>query len=170
MKLTDIDKSQYRERLNRIIIVFVIGFAALAVAFGSGLIAAFSDGEGSNFRFNLLGVILALVAMMAILHSLRTKPYFQEVVLVFDTKQGLNKIYRKLNKIKAQAKQGDVDALLLLDYYYRSYKVIYHLDDNTITMASFERDHQEVLEWAQQFNLSFEQEHQTPDLTLVDKF
>ena len=35
MKLIDIDKSQYRERLNRIIIAFVIGFAALAVAFGS---------------------------------------------------------------------------------------------------------------------------------------
>ena len=46
--------------------------------------------------------------MMAILHSLRTKPYFQEVALVFDIKQGLNKIYRKLNKIKAKAKQGDV--------------------------------------------------------------
>ena len=164
MKLTDIEKAQYRQRLNRIIIGFIAGFMVLAIGLGSIFIAIFSDGQGSNFKFNLFGVVLALFAMMAILHSLRSKPYFAEVSLVFKVKQELNKIYRKLAKIKVAAKQGDVNALIVLDYYYQSYKVIYQLDDNTLTMSSVDRDHQQVLAWATEFNLELSSTDYSADL------
>jgi hypothetical protein len=95
MKLKDIDKQTYRSRLNQVIVGFIISLAILAIAFGAILIALFTDpltlgnvtidsvnttiesgGESSNFKYNFLGVILALLACGAILQQLKSKLFF----------------------------------------------------------------------------------------------
>lgn len=140
MQLKEINKQQYRQRLNSVIIAFIASFMVLAIAFGTLLIAAFSDGETSNFRFNLLGVILALLALAAVLHQMRSKPLFNEIYYVWQLKQIQNLIYRKLTKVKEKASQNDADALLCLLFYYTSQKQVYELDDNTLTMSALVKD------------------------------
>lgn len=178
MKLIEIDKSRYRQHLNRVIVGFIASLLVLSLLFGAALIAAFGqspviqeeenisqeqavatqnsreevtadkqviDGEASpeptgNFRYNLLGVILALLACAAVLHQSKGSRYFNEIYYVWQVKQLQNLIYRRLKKIKRSADKGDVDALVILSFYYASLKQVYLLDDNTLTLGKVEQD------------------------------
>jgi len=160
MQLIDIDKARYRKHLNMVIVSFIASLLILSLAFGAVLISLFStvgelaeveqvvnaaadivQGEKqSNFRYNLLGVILALLANAAILHSVKGSDFFKEVYYVWQIKQIQNLIFRKLKKIKTAAKNTDKEALIILSFYYQSQKQVYTLDDNTITLTTVERE------------------------------
>ena len=163
MQLQEINKTVYRENLNKVIVGFIIIFAVLSIGVGQILIYFFGvdtsvlveGGEQpSNFRYNLMGVILALFACGAILHHIREKAFFKEIYYVWQLKQIQNSIYRKLTKIKKAAKGGEQKALVILKYYYASQKQVYLLDDNTITMSKLEKDINELDEIIEQYNLS----------------
>jgi hypothetical protein len=159
MTLKDIDKKTYRRKLNQVIVGFIMTLALLAIAFGTMLIALFTDplaidnvslstintaietgGNDSNFKYNFLGVILALLACAAILQQLKNKPFFNEIYYIWQLKQIQNTIYRRLKKIKKASLDADENALIVLKFYYASLKQLYILDDNTITMSTLEAD------------------------------
>ena len=140
MKLIEINKATYRKNLNQVIIGFIITFLVLSLAFGAGLISTFSTvaetGEGDNFRYNFLGVLLGLFTCLAMLNILKTKAFFHEIFYVWQLKQIHNKVYRKIKKIKAASEQGDVNAVIILNFYYQSQKQVYLLDDNTLVIST----------------------------------
>jgi len=154
MQLKEIDKKTYRSKLNQVIIAFIITLALLAIAFGTGLIALFAEPlalvsvnieagqaeQTNNFKYNFLGVVLALLACAAILQQLKDKPFFNEIYYIWQLKQLQNTIYRRLKKIKKASVNGDKNALVVLSFYYASLKQLYILDDNTITMSSLNND------------------------------
>lgn len=152
MKLKDIEKSIYRKHLNIIIVAFIASLLTLALVYGQGLIMLFADSvepehlpdqtivKESNFRYNFLGVVLALLTSVFALHKLRTSAFFNEVYYVWQVKQQQNLIYRKLTKIKAAADSNEVNALIILNFYYASLKQVYLLDDNTLTMSKLNAD------------------------------
>ena len=160
MKLIEVDKARYKKHLNIVIVGFISSLLVLSLLLGSVLIAMFSNvpemvdvavtageveaAQDSNFRFNLLGVILALLANAAVLHSVKHSDFFTEVYYVWRIKQTQNLIYRKLRNIKIAAKDNDNQALLILFYYYQSIKQLYVLDDNTITLSTVEQNLQDV--------------------------
>ncbi|MGB0936023.1 MAG: DUF3087 family protein [Colwellia sp.] len=94
----------------------------------------------TNFRYNLLGVILALITCGIVLSNLRHTAFFKEIYYVWKLKQVHNQIYRKLKPIKQAVKEGDETAMLILSFYYQGLKQVYELDDNTITMGTINRD------------------------------
>jgi len=167
MQLIDIDKARYRKHLNIVIVGFIASLLVLSLLFGSIFISLFSTVIDSaaiqaasdavanavtdemaepetNFRYNLLGVVLALLANAAILHSVKNSDFFKEIYYVWQVKQLQNLIYRKLKKVKAAGKEGDETALIILSFYYQCQIQVYNLDDNTITLSSIEKHLQEV--------------------------
>jgi hypothetical protein len=140
MQLMNIDKALYRKNLNIVIVGFIATLLILALIFGQLLISIFSQEGVSNFRYNLLGVVLALLACMAILHTLKQSIFFKEIYYVWQIKQIQNLIYRKLKKIKNAAKNSEKEALIILTFYYQSQQQIYQLDDNTLTMSKLNKD------------------------------
>jgi len=168
MQLIDIDKARYRKNLNIVIVGFIGSLLVLSLLFGSILISLFSTvGDSAviqaasgvlndsvsdaanvepetNFRYNLLGVVLALFANAAVLHSIKNSDYFKEIYYVWQVKQLQNLIYRKLKKVKAAGKEGDETALIILSFYYQCQIQVYKLDDNTITLSSIEKHLKEV--------------------------
>lgn len=176
MKLKKIDKDTYRQRLKVIIIAFIATFAALSVLLGSLLIMWFgvsiepdqvTEASPSNFKFNLMGVVIALFICGAILHRLREHALFNEVYYVWQVKQTQNLIYRKLNKIKSAAfEQSEPQALLILDYYYASLVQVYQLDDNTLTMSTVNNDYQKVKDALDNVNLKADEEKSFDKSTL----
>lgn len=161
MQLIDIDKVRYRKHLNIVIVGFISSLLVLSLLFGTILISLLSTvGEtnellqagneavqveqGSNFSYNLLGVILALLANAAILHRIKKSHFFTEIYYVWQIKQLQNLVYRKLKKIKIAAKEGEEAALIILSFYYQSQLQIYQLDDNTITLETIEKHLQQV--------------------------
>tara|TARA_B110000914_G_C15375542_1_gene405221 strand:+ start:305 stop:835 length:531 start_codon:yes stop_codon:yes gene_type:complete len=152
MQLIAIDKARYRKRLNIVIISFVTALLILSLGLGSTIIAFYGDLaiensvgeiEINNFRYNILGVILALLASIAVLHQIKDKPYLKEIYYVWKLKNLHNKIYRKAKKIKIAA-TDNVDALIILNFYYHSRKQVYLLDDNTLTIPELDKEIQQL--------------------------
>ncbi|MEH8021058.1 MULTISPECIES: DUF3087 domain-containing protein [Rheinheimera] len=134
MQLIKIDKARYRRHLNRVIVGSIAALAIGSLAIAQILIALFPDASGSHFHWNLLGVVVTTLTIGWLLNKYRTHAYMTEVVYVWDLKQALNKITRKMPKLKAAAQAGNADALLALQYSYAGSRLLWHLDDNSIVM------------------------------------
>jgi len=142
MKLQDIDKKRYRKHLNIVIAVMIVSLMALALGFGQLLIAMLASGDGDNFIFNFSGVVLAGIICLSVLYKVRHHDFMTEVYYVWQLKQGLNKIYRKLRKIEVARDEdtspNNTDAFIILNFYYAASSQLFKLDDNTITMDSLQ--------------------------------
>ena len=136
MQLIEIDKSRYRRNLR--IVFAAIAAALIVISLGSStlIIQLFSTPETDHFWHNLAGVIFSAFIVAFTLHKLRHHPFMHEVVYVWDLKQQLNRIHRKLKKVEQKIEENDHDAMIIMNYMYRGSKQLYELDDNTITMGS----------------------------------
>lgn len=154
MQLIQIDKARYRKHLNRVIIGCCLALAAGSLAISQTLIALFPDESGSHFHWNLLGVIVTSISIGWALNKYRTHDYMTEVVYVWELKQALNKITRKMAKLKAAGREGDPQALLAIHYSYAGSRLLWQLDDNTITMDELAVKQAELDNVAAQFNVT----------------
>ena len=134
MQLKYIEKTRYRQHLNMASVSATAVAIALALIYGQILIHYFANGSGNNFKLNLVGVVLAVISLVALFTQLKGHPYLREVRYVWELKQTTNKIFRKLHKIEAAARQADHDAMTILSFYYDACEQLYRLDDNTLTL------------------------------------
>ena len=111
-----------------------VALMIIAVGASTLFIYFFSSPEVSHFSHNLAGVAAAAVIVFIVLNKFRQHPYMFEVVYVWDLKQQLNRIHRKLRKIEAAVENNYNDAMIIMNFMYRGSKQLYELDDNTITM------------------------------------
>lgn len=140
MELQQIDKTRYRRHLNMASVITVAALIIFALIYAQLLIHFFADGESSNFKFNFIGVVLAVITAVTGFNIVKSHPYLHEVKYVWDLKQLHNKIYRKSHQINKAAAENNQDALIILYYYYQAAKLLYTLDDNTLTLDTLNRD------------------------------
>ncbi|HFD86494.1 MAG TPA: DUF3087 domain-containing protein [Gammaproteobacteria bacterium] len=164
MQLQEIDKQTYRKNLNRLIVILILTLAIGSLAISQLMIYLFTDRVGSHFSLNLLGSFLTLAAIAWALNRYRNHPAMREIVYVWELKQELNRIYRKLRKVKAGVAAGDRNAMIILYFSYLGSKQLYTLDDNTLTMDELNKSLQELEETiaAHGYKISIEDYH--PDL------
>ncbi len=136
MKLKKIDKTLYRNHLRVIFASVALALMVISVATSTLLIYLFSSPEVSHFLYNLAGVVVAAIIVFVVLNKYRQHSYMSEVVYVWDLKQQLNRINRKLRKIEPAVESNDNNAMVIMNFMYRGSKQLYELDDNTITMGS----------------------------------
>jgi hypothetical protein len=134
MRLIEINKARYRKHLNLIIVGCICGLIIGSLAISQTLIGLFPDASGSHFNWNLLGVVTASVTIAWLLNRYRRHDFMTEVVYVWELKQTLNKINRKMPRLKAAGLKGNADALLAIHYSYAGSRLLWKLDDNTIVM------------------------------------
>ncbi|WP_333796527.1 DUF3087 family protein [Rheinheimera sp.] len=138
MQIKDINKDTYRSHLNVIIVAAIAVFAALGVGLSSLLIHYFGGPQGDNFIWNLLGVSIGGFIAAACLKKLKHTPYFYEVAYVWDLKQELNLINRKLTHLKQACNSGNVDAMIIMLYNYHGSRQLWQLDDNVLNLQELE--------------------------------
>ena len=134
MRLREIDKMRYRKHLKVIFAGMAVALMVITVGASTLFIYLFSSPEVSHFLHNLAGVAAAAAIVIIVLNKFRQHHYMVEVVYVWDLKQQLNRIHRKLRKIEAAVESNDSDAMIIMNFMYRGSKQLYELDDNTITM------------------------------------
>ena len=134
MQLKEIDKKRYRKHLRVVFGGIAVALMILTVIMSTLFIYLFSTPEVSHFWHNMAGVAAAAVIVAIALNKIRHRPYMTEVVYVWDLKQQLNRIHRKLRKIEDAVENGNVDAMVIINFMYRGSRQLYQLDDNTITM------------------------------------
>lgn len=154
MQLIKIDKTRYRRHLNRVIVGCIALLALGSLAISQTLIALLPSDSGSHFHWNLLGVVVTTLTLGWLLNKYRRHPYMTEVVYVWDLKQALNKITRKMPKLKAAAQTGNVDALLAIQYSYAGSRLLWNLDDNSIVMEELSIAQLELDTLVNKYNLT----------------
>ncbi|WP_375058238.1 DUF3087 domain-containing protein [Zobellella sp. DQSA1] len=156
MKLTPIDKTRYRRHLNAVFIGCALVLAALSLAISQLLIRFFPSPDGGHFHWNLLGVVFGALILGGGLSRLRHHPFLTEVVYVWELKQRLNRISRKLRKLEAAAREGDKNAMLALQFSYAGSRQLWQLDDNTLTMDELAVKQTELDQLAEQHGVKLD--------------
>jgi|TARA_B110000091_G_C13719558_1_gene434160 hypothetical protein len=154
MQLIEINKARYQRHLNLVIVGCICGLVMGSLGISQTLIGLFPDESGSHFNWNLLGVVIASVTIAWLLNKYRTHDFLSEVVYVWDLKQSLNKINRRMPKLKAASLQGNLDALLAIHYSYAGSRLLWQLDDNTIVMEELAIQQAELDRIALEYHLT----------------
>lgn len=146
MKLESIDKQTYRKHLNIIIFISIISFAGLSLGISQAAIYFFTDREGTHFWLNVMGVVFGMIIVGSLLNKYKEHPFLAEAYYVWRLKQQINFIYRKQKKIEAAIEDDNVDAMLIMTFYYKACEQLYNLDDNTITISALNKKSNELKE------------------------
>ena len=154
MQLIEINKARYRRHLKLVFSGCAIGLAVGSLAVSQVLIAVFPDESGSHFHWNLLGVMVTALSIGWLLNKYRKHSFMTEVVYVWELKKVLNKINRKMLKLHAAALEGNPNAILAIHYSYAGSRLIWRLDDNTLTMDELAVKQAELDSLARKFNLT----------------
>ncbi|MEP0355808.1 DUF3087 domain-containing protein [Paraglaciecola sp.] len=164
MQLITIDKKRYRKHLNLVITGCISGLLLGCLGISQLLIALFPDPSGSHFHWNLLGAIITSILIAWILNRYRKHNFMIEVVYVWELKQALNKINRKMLKLKPAAAQGDINALLAMQYSYSGSRLLWQLDDNTIVMEELTIAQAELDKLAKKYQISLDISNYNDDI------
>ncbi|MBE9564875.1 MAG: DUF3087 domain-containing protein [Proteobacteria bacterium] len=168
MQLIEIDKARYHKHLRVVFAGIAVALMLVTVAASTLFIYLFSVPDVSHFLHNLAGVASAAVIVFIVLSKLRQHPYLFEVVYVWDLKQQLNRIHRKLRKIEVAVENNDDDAMNIMNYMYRGSKQLYELDDNVITMDSLDSKLSVLNQRMKDAGLSLSTDAYNP--TMLDRF
>ena len=153
MRLIEINKARYRRHLNIVIAWCIGGLAIGSLAISQTLIGLFPDESGSHFNWNFLGVFITSVLIAWFLNKYRTHDFMIEVTYVWELKQTLNKINRKMPKLKVASHKGDINALIAIHYSFAGSRLLWQLDDNTIVMDELVVQQTELDKIAEEYNL-----------------
>jgi len=134
MQLIEIEPRRYRQRLNKVIFACIALLTIGSLGISQLLILLMPSAEGTHFHWNILGVAITAVSVFIILSKLRTHAYFYEISYVWDLKQALNKINRRMAKILVAAEKGDHTAIQILHFSYSGSRQLWELDNNTLTI------------------------------------
>lgn len=134
MKLQEINKTRYRNHLNKVIAGCIAALVIGSLGIAQALIAVFPSEQGSHFYWNLAGVVVTCLLIASVLKKYKHHDFMTEVTYVWELKKQLNHITRKMRKLKAAVDQGDVVAMQIINYSYAGSRQLWQLDDNTITM------------------------------------
>lgn len=154
MQLINIDKARYRKHLKIVFIGCAVSLAVCSLALSQTLIAIFPDESGSHFHWNLLGVVVSAITIGWLLNKYRQHDFMREVTYVWELKQALNKITRKMPKLEAAARDGNKDALLAMQYSYAGSRLVWQLDDNTLTLDKLAIKQHELDRLAEKFHVT----------------
>ena len=156
MQLENINKQRYRKHLNIVIVAGIIALASLSLAVSQSAIYLFTDREGTHFWLNVAGVAIALLLIGSVLNRYKSHDFMSEVYYVWRLKQQINYIHRKNQKINQAVEQDDVNAILIMAFYYKACRQLYELDDNTITLSSLTQKSNELERKIESLSLSID--------------
>ena len=139
MQIQEVDKLTYRKRLNIVIVASVIALTTLSLGISQATIFFFTDREGTHFWINVMGVVVALFALANVLKLYKHHAFLAEVYYVWRLKQQINYIIRKQRKVEKAVDDNEVNAIIIMLFYYKACDQLYRLDDNTITMGALTR-------------------------------
>ncbi len=158
MQLIKINKERYRRHLNYVIAACVAALLVGSLGISQILIALFPDESGSHFHWNLTGVVTASLIIGFFLNKYKSHDFMTEVAYVWELKKALNRINRRMLKLKAASQEGNIDAMLAINYSYAGSRLLWHLDDNTIIMDQLAIDQAALDSLAAKYNLTLDVE------------
>ena len=151
---TKIDKDTYNKRIKLVFFSACALLMIIALTISTVLIELLGSADGDNFWLNIAGVVIALASCLIIYNTVKSKPFFTDIVYVRSIKAQLNYIYRKQRKILEAAEQGDTSAMAILNFSYSASACVYELDNNTLTLEELAKSEQQLALWADKYGVT----------------
>lgn len=130
--LQPMDAQYYRSQTRRSTLIICALLAALCFLMASASIALFGSEEGSNFRWNLAGVIVGVLLTIGIArYYLWDQPWMAPAAYGFRLKRNLMKVTNILHQVEAGAAANDPVAMRVLRFYHLGLLQMHTLEDNS---------------------------------------
>lgn len=122
----------YRQQTRKSTLIVVVVFAVLAMSLSTLSVALFGSAEGSNFRWNLAGVLLGLAISIALVRNVFwTQPWMASAVYGWQLKRSLMSVTNVMHKVEAGVQAGSPEAMKLLRFYHMALDEMHRLDGNS---------------------------------------
>lgn len=150
-EIRHLDPQQYRQQTRRSTLIVAVVFAVLAMALSTLAVALFGSPAGSNFRWNLAGVLLGLgIAIVLVRNVFWTQPWMASAVYGWQLKRSLMRVTNVMHQVEAGVQAGSPDAMKLLRFYHLGLGEMHNLDGNPQALddlsAQIETHRQAMLE------------------------
>ncbi|WP_218563909.1 DUF3087 family protein [Marinospirillum perlucidum] len=156
--LQEIDPLHYRRQTRKSSWVIIAVFAALGMLLSQLLVILLGSEGGNNFRWNLLGVILAVgCTYLLVRYYLSQQPLMKEAVYGWHLKRNLMRITNVMHRLKPLAEAGDAEALKLLRFYHLAVEQMHRLDGDESNSLEIKAEKKHFEERMQELGLDSEQ-------------
>lgn len=125
------DPLSYRRETRNSTIRLIALFAVLGMAMSMGLVALFGQPDASNFRWNLLGVLLAvLLTVLLVRNVFWQQPWMRSAAYGWQLKRCMLRITNCQHQLKAGVAEQLPAAMQLQRFYHLGLSEMYRLDGN----------------------------------------
>lgn len=131
----------YRQQTRRSTLYIALTFIVLALLVSGLAVMLLGEAGGDNFRLNLGGVIVALIATILLVSYLFwSQPWMAPAVYGWQLKRSLMKVTNVMHHVTAGVMAGDVAAMKLLRFYHLGVTQMYQLDANSSALSQMVRE------------------------------
>ena len=131
----------YRQQTRRSTVIIALVFLVLAMLLSSVAVAVFGEPGGDNMRFNVGGVFVAVLLMVALMRGLFwSQPWMAAAVYGWQLKRSLMSITNVMHQVTAAVDRDDPHAMKLLRFYHLGLTQMHELDGNSSDHGQLNRE------------------------------
>lgn len=122
----------YRQQTRRSTLIIALIFLVLAMGLSTTAVALFGEPGGDNLRFNVGGVFIAVLLMVALMRGkFWNQPWMAAAVYGWRLKRSLMSVTNIMHQVTAGVEAGDPVAMKLLRFYHLGLNQMHELDANS---------------------------------------
>lgn len=131
----------YRQQTRRSTVIIALAFLALAMLLSTAAVALFGEPGGDNMRFNVGGVFVAVLLMVALMRGLFwNQPWMAAAVYGWQLKRSLMSVTNVMHQVTAAVERDDPRAIKLLRFYHLGLTQMHELDGNSSDHGQLNRE------------------------------
>jgi formate/nitrite transporter FocA (FNT family) len=131
----------YRRQTRRSTFIIAGIFLALAMLLSTTAVSLFGEPGGDNLRFNVGGVFVAVLLMVALMRStFWNQSWMAPAVYGWQLKRSLMSITNVMHQVTAAVEKGDSGAMKLLRFYHLGLSQMHELDGNSSDHSQLMRE------------------------------
>jgi hypothetical protein len=131
----------FRQQTRRSTVIIALIFLTLAMVLSTTAVAVFGEPGGDNLRFNVGGVFVAVLLMVALMRGkFWTQEWMAPAVYGWRLKRSLMSVTNVMHQVTAAVEAGDPTALKLLRFYHLGLNQMHELDGNSSDHGQLTRE------------------------------
>ncbi|MHC8386967.1 DUF3087 domain-containing protein [Pseudomonas sp. MDT2-39-1] len=153
----------FRKQTRRSTVIIALIFLALAMVLSTAAVALFGEPGGDNLRFNVGGVFVAVLLMVALMRgTFWSQAWMAPAVYGWQLKRSLMSITNVMHQLTAAVEAGDPTAMKLLRFYHLGLSQMHELDGNSSDHGQLSREMEQHKERMETLGLDTEQTQLNP--------
>ncbi|WP_095171035.1 DUF3087 domain-containing protein [Pseudomonas sp. Irchel 3H3] len=131
----------FRQQTRRSTLIIAVLFIVLAMALSTLAVMVLGEPGGDNFRYNLGGVIAAVLVSAALMKlKFWSQPWMAAAVYGWQLKRSLMRITNVMHQVTDAVAAGNPSAMKLLRFYHLGLAQMHELDANSSSHAQLVRE------------------------------